>query len=129
MVRLIRERLYALVWDKPMRTLARELGLSDVALHKICRKHSIPTPPVGYWAKKTHGKRVDVTPLPKAGSGSATPILIHEGAAGHESEAMSAARALVREQLASAGWEAQERHSIVEKTFARLEKARTTGAG
>ena len=68
MVRLTREQLYALVWDKPMRTLAGEFGLSDVALHKICRKHDIPTPPVGYWAKKAHGKRVSVTPLPTAAS-------------------------------------------------------------
>lgn len=82
MVKLTRKQLYALVWDRPMRTLAREFGLSDVALHKICRKHSIPTPPVGYWAKKAHGKKVTVTPLPKAVDGSEVPIVIHEGAAG-----------------------------------------------
>ena len=129
MVRLTREDLYARVWERPIRTLAKEFGLSDVALHKICRKHSVPTPPVGYWAKKAHGKKVDVTPLPKVGAGSDTPILIHEGAAGDESEAMSATRAQVRAQLAAAGDETQERHSIVERTFGRLEKARPDQRG
>lgn len=123
MVRLTREQLYALVWDKPMRTLAGEFGLSDVALHKICRKHSVPTPPVGYWAKKAHGKRVSVTPLPTAEDGD-RPIVIHEGAATHESEAMSAARVVVRERLSAPGKPNLERHAIVERTIARLEKAR-----
>lgn len=57
MVKLTREKLYTLVWKRPMRTLAKEFGLCDVALHKICRKHVIPTPPVGYWAKKAHSRK------------------------------------------------------------------------
>lgn len=56
-------QLHALVWDRPMTKLAAEFSLSDVALHKICRKHDVPTPPPGYWAKKTHGKPVKATPL------------------------------------------------------------------
>lgn len=128
MVRLTREQLYALVWDKPMRTLAGEFGLSDVALHKICRKHDIPTPPVGYWAKKAHGKRVSVTPLPTA-EDDGRPIVIREGAATHESEAMSAARVAVRERLTAAGQPGPERHAIVERTIARLEKARPDRLG
>jgi len=28
------------------------LGISDVALKKICDKHRVPTPPRGYWAKR-----------------------------------------------------------------------------
>lgn len=77
MAKLIREELYALVWDRPMTRLAKEFGLSDVALHKICRKHEIPTPPLGYWAKKAHGKPVTNTPLPKArGANSQYHIII-----------------------------------------------------
>jgi len=30
----------------PMRTLAKEFGMSDVALAKICRRHNIPIPRV-----------------------------------------------------------------------------------
>jgi hypothetical protein len=38
-----REEFYELVWSKPMTHLATEFAISDVALHKICRKHGIPT--------------------------------------------------------------------------------------
>lgn len=62
--RLTREQLYAMVWDRPMTKLAAEFRLSDVALHKICRKHNVPTPPLGFWAKKAHDKPVRNTPLP-----------------------------------------------------------------
>ena len=33
-----RREFYDLVWSKPMIHLAKEFGVSDVALHKICRK-------------------------------------------------------------------------------------------
>lgn len=124
MVTLTREQLYSRAWDQPMRALAGEFGLSDVALHKICRKHSIPTPPVGYWAKKVHGKRVTVTPLPRAKDGTDTPIVIHEGAASHESEAMSATRLLVRERLAANKETAADLNASVERTLAKLAKAK-----
>jgi len=79
-----------------MTRVAKQFGLSDVAMHKICRKHDIPTPPQGYWAKKEFGKPVSVTPLP---TGSNGPIYIHERAAGIESSAVSEARALVHAAL------------------------------
>ena len=62
---LTREELYAKVWATPMRHLSQEYGLSDVGLAKICRKHNIPKPPVGYWAKLMNGKKVKQPPLPK----------------------------------------------------------------
>lgn len=52
-----REELFALVWDKPVRQLANDLGVSDVAIHKRCAKLQVPTPPRGYWAKIKAGKR------------------------------------------------------------------------
>jgi hypothetical protein len=42
-----RTELYDLVWSKPMIHLAKEFGLSDVGLRKNCKKHDIPTPPLG----------------------------------------------------------------------------------
>ena len=39
-----------------MTQLAKEFAISDVALHKICKKHNIPNPPPGWWAKKAAGK-------------------------------------------------------------------------
>ena len=42
-----------MAWERPVTKVATELEISDVALHKICRKHNIPVPPRGYWAKLT----------------------------------------------------------------------------
>ena len=47
---LSREALFSLVWEKPMTKVALELGISDVAVRKICVKHKIPRPPQGHWA-------------------------------------------------------------------------------
>lgn len=63
---MIREELYALVWSQPMRTVAKSMGISDVALAKQCKKANIPVPPRGWWAKKEAGKPVKVQPLPSA---------------------------------------------------------------
>jgi hypothetical protein len=61
---MTRAQLYALVWEKPMIHVAKRFGISDVALRKTCKKHDIPTPPLGYWAKLAHGKRVKQPVLP-----------------------------------------------------------------
>ncbi len=52
-----REELFLLVWERPTRDVARELGISDVALGKRCKKLQVPKPPPGYWAKVKAGKR------------------------------------------------------------------------
>src|SRR5687768_11899550 len=99
--------------------LAAEFRLSDVALHKICRKHNVPTPPLGYWAKKAHGKPVGNTPLPK--EHGAREIVIHEGAASDESEAMATARGKVRVALKKQRDEGGvARNPILEWTVAKL---------
>lgn len=61
---MTREELYALVWQTPLSRLSKRFGLSDVGLRKICVRHGIPTPPLGYWAKRAHGKKVHQPPLP-----------------------------------------------------------------
>ncbi len=60
---LSRRELYDLVWDRPLTKIAVDLGISDVALHKICVRHRIPLPGRGYWAKLTAGKRVAKAPF------------------------------------------------------------------
>jgi len=55
--------LYDLVWSKPMTVLAKEFGISDQGLAKICRRNDIPTPERGYWAKLQAGKQVHAQPL------------------------------------------------------------------
>jgi hypothetical protein len=59
-----RVELFELVWAKPMTHLAKELGLSDVGLRKICVKFGIPLPPRGYWARLQVGKRDPRPELP-----------------------------------------------------------------
>jgi hypothetical protein len=59
-----RKQLYELVWSQPMRTIAANVGISDVALAKHCRKAHIPAPPRGYWARKQAGKPVTQIRLP-----------------------------------------------------------------
>lgn len=63
-VKLTRQELYDQVWSTPMRNLAPQYGLSDVGLAKICKRFDIPRPPLGYWAKKEHGKPITQPKLP-----------------------------------------------------------------
>lgn len=48
-----REALYDLVWTAPVSEVAERLGVSDVALAKLCKGAAIPIPYRGYWAKMT----------------------------------------------------------------------------
>ena len=59
-----RSELYAQVWAKPMTKLAEEVGISDVGLAKACRRHAVPVPPRGYWAKLRAGQNPPRVPLP-----------------------------------------------------------------
>lgn len=67
-IQVTRRELYEGVWSEPMTKLAKKYGISDVALGKVCRKHSIPLPGAGHWAKVAAGKRFSRPPLPDNGS-------------------------------------------------------------
>nr|WP_321255753.1 hypothetical protein [uncultured Pseudodesulfovibrio sp.] len=60
--RINREKLFDLIWSIPTSNLAEELGVSDVAIAKWCKRMEIPKPPWGYWAKKQVGKTVPPKP-------------------------------------------------------------------
>ena len=62
---LTRRAMYDLVWSRPMTKVAEDLGISDVALKKICDKHRVPTPPRGYWAKRDAGKPTKQNSIPQ----------------------------------------------------------------
>lgn len=85
-----REALYELVWTAPVSEVAERLGVSDVALAKLCRGAAIPIPYRGYWAKMNAGYLMARTPLPPSppglpellrilGGREATTALIHSG--------------------------------------------------
>jgi hypothetical protein len=59
-----RSELYEKVWSAPMTRIAKQLGISDVGLAKACRRHDVPAPPRGYWAKLAAGHKPPQTPLP-----------------------------------------------------------------
>lgn len=61
---LSRSDLYDLIWQKPISQLAREYGISDVGLKKICVRHRVPLPGRGYWAKRRAGRNLPKQPLP-----------------------------------------------------------------
>lgn len=63
---LSRAELYERVWTTPMHKLAKEFGLSDVGLAKLCRRHNIPLPGRGYWARIQFGQNPQKTTLPAA---------------------------------------------------------------
>lgn len=125
-----REEFYDLVWSKPMTHLAREFAISDVALHKICRKHDIPNPPLGWWAKKAAGQTVKQTPLQRAKAGIAEKITIASGDLSREPSELASVRERARIR-ASEGDNAQglEAHPVIERTLVRLRKAKPSDIG
>lgn len=61
---ITRQALYDLVWTKPTRLIAIDLGVSDVWIAKLCKRFDIPKPPPGYWRKLETGRPPHPTPLP-----------------------------------------------------------------
>jgi len=59
-----RKDLYDQVWAAPMTKVAKQYGLSDRGLAKLCERNGIPVPPRGYWAKKHAGHRLKQETLP-----------------------------------------------------------------
>jgi hypothetical protein len=52
MAHFTRQSPYELAWSKPTRTVAAEIGVSDVWVAKTCRGANIPVPERGYRARK-----------------------------------------------------------------------------
>lgn len=62
---LTRQDLYELAWSKPLTELAKDFGISDVALAKRCRKLRVPVPGRGYWARVDAGQAPRRPALPE----------------------------------------------------------------
>lgn len=45
------QEMEKLVWEKPSTLLAKQIGVSDAAVKKFCKKWRIQKPPRGYWRK------------------------------------------------------------------------------
>ena len=53
-----KEQIEKLIWANPIRKVAEKMGVSDIALHKRCKRLGVVKPPPGHWAKVEHGKAV-----------------------------------------------------------------------
>lgn len=124
-----RKELYDLVWSKPITHLARDFALSDVAIHKICKKHSIPKPPLGWWAKKQAGKSVKQTPLPRLAEEAQTKITIASAELGREGAGFAEVREQARIRAAEGPSAGEAAHPIVDRTIAKLRKAKPSDTG
>jgi len=49
--------------------VATRFHVSDVAVAKACRRHKIPLPGHGYWARVAAGQKVEKSPLPSMKEG------------------------------------------------------------
>ncbi len=76
-VRVERQVLYEQVWAQPMTKVAKEYGISNVALAKICKKLNVPCPWRGYWRRKETGKSVKPLPLPQNSDPTKQVATIH----------------------------------------------------
>jgi hypothetical protein len=75
-IEMKRKDLYDRVWSKPMIHAGLELGVSGTGLKKICRRHEIPIPPQGWWAKLAAGYKLTRLPLPAATAPSLEQVKI-----------------------------------------------------
>jgi hypothetical protein len=68
-VEVERETLYEQVWSTPMIQLAKQYGLSDRGLAKVCQRLHVPVPGRGYWARLQHGYSTRRPALPALAPG------------------------------------------------------------
>lgn len=129
-----RSKLHELVWREPMSRLAKNYGLSDVGLAKICRKHDVPCPPRGYWAKKQHGQAPAQIPLPES---NGDPVIELNDPADPRTAAVAERQAAARRIAAREQGEGpivvadslRGAHELVSRANQELQGARTTDHG
>ncbi len=62
--RFTREQVYEMVWTRPRNAIAKEFGVSDTAIRKLCDRGDIPAPSHGHWLRRDLGRPVPRPPLP-----------------------------------------------------------------
>jgi hypothetical protein len=61
-IHVSREELFEKIWSQPTIKLAKEYGISDVGLVKICKKLNVPRPLQGYWLRKYRKQKPALPP-------------------------------------------------------------------
>ena len=73
--KLTREDLYKSIWEKPATILAKELGISDVGLAKICKRLKVPRPLRGYWRQIEVGRKITIPRVEQAEPSEVNPAI------------------------------------------------------
>ena len=73
---LSRQRLFELVWAKPMTQLARQFSTPPKHLAEACDRHDIPRPNPGDWQKLAYGKKLRTAELPLEYFGADALVII-----------------------------------------------------
>jgi len=130
-----RNVLYDQVWSKAVIHVAKEYGLSDNGLRKICMKLKVPMPEAGYWAKRKHGKHVHRPPLPVYKGPDSIKVKrdIH-GQLELEREELSEYKKLITFEKANknrivVSGTIESLHPIVERTYKSLKAAKLDSKG
>lgn len=121
-----REILYEEIWSNPVTVVARQYGLSDVGLAKICRNLAIPLPSRGYWAKVRAGKTMKRAPLPRL-EDDANPSVALTKIDESEQKAHQAVKQQLREtraavQSLSVGMDLTNPHPLISAAAKRLKR-------
>ena len=126
---MTRAEFYDLVWSKPMTHLAKEFAVSDVALHKICKKHNVPRPPQGWWAKQAAGHKVEQTPLPAASQGVLDTVRINSGPQKDEPQSIADSREKAHQRAAAFDNSHANEHPLVTKSIELLRQSKADDLG
>lgn len=134
-IKVDRNALYEEVWSTPGQILAKKYGVSDVALAKACKRHAIPRPPRGHWAKLAHGKKSPQVALPTISDPKLREVRFVGGSVSGQSEFHDPALESLKVELATArNTVVPERltspHPLVDSTreyFASLDAGNTRG--
>lgn len=133
-----RDELYEQVWSRPLRDLAKDYGLSDVGLAKICRRLKVPLPGRGYWAQRQAGRTSSRPPLPPLGKDDQTEVRVikvtREAPSVFLTQALSEvepliAREALPENKITVGSALVKPHPLVARTTQLLRSAPRWGAG
>lgn len=119
---LTRLELYDMIWERAVSKVAPELGISDVALRKKCKKHAIPLTDATYWGRLHAGHSVKRKPLGAAPEGVNDLIAMTTHTANpdrkHVKVAIASTQQLVTESVAS-----EKLHPLVARTLIAAKKA------
>lgn len=123
-----RDVLHRAVWARPLRDVARDYGISDVALARVCRRLEVPVPGRGYWAKRAAGNATPAPSLKSPSAGTPRELRLTSKSRGTRVAPPDEILARVAREHESAGAivvrEGSRRHGLVAATLRVLRDAR-----